>query len=112
MCSHLSGSNMLTSGSLKDMENIKIIAPDGTTIEDRVKSLVKRTADDIKACSNVCDAYMKKRLLARAIFSAHWDAKLLGFVKRFEPRRQEFEVELTMRAGWAVDTVNVKLDAR
>ena len=111
MCSHLSGSNTLTSGSLKDMENVKIIAPDGTNIEDRLKSLVERTADDIKKFSNVCDAYMKKRLLARAIFSSHWDAKLLGFVELFATRRQEFEFELTMRASWGVDKANVKLDA-
>jgi len=50
---------------LKDMKNDKLIAPDGLSIEGRLKSLVDRSADDIKMCSNVCDAYMKKRLLAR-----------------------------------------------
>ncbi|KAF8500281.1 hypothetical protein F5888DRAFT_1633046 [Russula emetica] len=53
---------------LNDMEDDKLIAPDGTNIEDRLKSLVERTADNIKACWNVCDAFMKKRLLAKVLF--------------------------------------------
>jgi hypothetical protein len=38
----------LTSRSLQGVENDKLISPDGTNIEDRLKSLVDRTADDIK----------------------------------------------------------------
>ena len=93
------------------MENDKLITPDGINIEDRLKSLVERTADDIKKCSNVCDAYMKKRLLARVLQSSLWDAKLLEFVELFATRRQEFEFELTMRTCRGVDKANVKLDA-
>jgi hypothetical protein len=66
--------------------------------------------DDIKACSNVCDAYMKKRLLARVLLSSVWDAKLLGFIELFATRRQEFEFELTVRTTRGVDKANVKLD--
>jgi hypothetical protein len=101
----------LTSLSLKDVENDKLIAPDGTNIEDRLKSLVERTADDIKTCSNVCDAYMKKRLLAKVLLSSLWDARLLDFVELFAVRRREFEFELTMHTSQGVDKANVKLDA-
>jgi hypothetical protein len=101
----------LTSSSLKDVKNDKLIAPDGTGIKDRLKSLVERTGDDIKTCSNVCDAYMKKRLLAKVLLSSIWDTKLLGFVKLFATRRQEFEFELTMHTSQGVDKANVKLDA-
>jgi hypothetical protein len=100
----------LISCSLKGLENDKLIAPDGTNIEDHLKSLVGRTVDVIKACSNVCDAYMKKRLLARVLLSSVWDAKLLGFMELFVTRRQEFEFELTMRTSRSVDKANVKLD--
>jgi hypothetical protein len=100
----------LISCSLKGLENDKLITPDGTNIEDHLKSLVGYTVDDIKACSNVCDAYMKKRLLARVLLSSVWDAKLLGFMKVFAMRRQEFEFELTMRTSRGVDKANVKLD--
>jgi hypothetical protein len=92
------------------LENDKLVAPDGTNIEDHLKFLVGRTVDDIKACSNLCDAYMKKRLLARVLLSSVWDAKLLGFVKAFAMRRQEFEFELTTRTSRGVDDANVKLD--
>ncbi|KAI9459301.1 hypothetical protein F5148DRAFT_1319736 [Russula earlei] len=96
---------------LKDVENDKLIAPDGRSIEDRLKSLVDRTADDIKMCSNVCDTYMKKRLLAKVLLSPVWDAKLLDFVQLFASRRQDFEFELTIHTSQGVDKANVKLDA-
>jgi hypothetical protein len=102
---------LLTSHSLKDMENDKLVAPDGTNIEDRLKSLVEGTADDIKTCSNICDAYMKKRLLAKVLLSTLWDAKLLEFMNLFTSRRKEFVFELTMRTSHGVDKANVKLDA-
>jgi hypothetical protein len=101
----------LTSHSLKDVENDKFIAPDGTNIENRLQSLVERTADDIETCSNSCDAYMKKRLVAKVLLSSLWDMKLLDFVKLFATRRQEFEFELTMHTSQGVDKANVKLDA-
>jgi hypothetical protein len=100
----------LTFCSLKGIENDRLIAPDGTIIEDHLKLLVGRTADDIKNCSNVCDAYMKKRPLAKVLQSSLWDAKLLEFVELFATRRQEFEFELTMRTSRGVDRANVKLD--
>jgi hypothetical protein len=96
---------------IKDVESDKLIAPDGTNIEDRLKSLVERTADDIKTCSNVCDAYMKKRLLAKVLLSSIWDARLLDFVKLFATRRQEFKFELTVHTSQGVDKANLKLDA-
>jgi hypothetical protein len=80
-------------------------------IEDRLKSLVERTLDDIKKCSNVCDAYTKKRPLARVLLSSLWDAKLLEFVELFATRRQEFEFELTMRTSRGVDKANATLGA-
>jgi hypothetical protein len=100
-----------TSCSLKNVENDKLVAPDGISIEDRLRLLVEQTADDIKMCSNVCDAYMKKRLLAKVLMSPVWDAKLLDFVKLFATRRQEFEFELTMHTSQGVDKANLKLDA-
>jgi hypothetical protein len=100
----------LTSHSLKDVENDKLIAPDGTSIEDRLRSLVMRTADDIKLCSNVCDTYKKKRLLAKVISASIWDAKLLGFVRLFNHRRREFEFELSVHTSQGVNRANAKLD--
>jgi len=76
-----------------------------------LRVLVERTADDIKKCSNVCDAYTKKRPLAKVLLSSAWDAKLLDFVQRFAQRRQEFQFELTIHINQGVDKAHVKLDA-
>ncbi|KAH9995914.1 hypothetical protein BJV74DRAFT_883811 [Russula compacta] len=96
---------------LKDVENDKIIAPDGMTIEGRLGSLIECTAEDIKMCCNVCDAYTKKRLLAKVLLSSVWEAKLLDFAELFTTRRQEFLFELAMHTSQAVDKANAKLDA-
>jgi hypothetical protein len=93
------------------MENDKLVGPDGRGIEDRLKILVDRTADDIKTCSNVCDTYTKKRLLAKVILSSVWDLKLLDFIKLFASRKQEFEFELSIHTSQGIDKANVKLDA-
>lgn len=92
------------------MKEDKLIAPDGTNIEDRLKSLVERTADDIKECWNACDAYIKKRPLAKVLLSSLWDAKLLDYVELFATRRQEFQFELTRHTSQGVDKANLKLD--
>ena len=88
-----------------------MIAPDWIDVEDRLKSLVERTAEDIKMCSNVCDAYTKKRPLAKVLLSTAWDTKLLDFVQRFAQRRQEFQFELTIHISQGVDKAHGKLDA-
>ena len=98
----------LISSSLKNVENDKLIAPDGT-VTDRLKSLVDRTADDIKQCSNSCDTYIKKRLLAKVLLGSSWDAKLLEFVKLFTKRRREFEFELSIHTSRSIDEVSAKL---
>jgi hypothetical protein len=93
------------------VKNDKLIAPEGINIEDRLKVVVETTADDIKACSNVCDAYMKKRPLAKVVLSPVWDTKLLDFTQRFAKRRQEFEFELTIHTSQGVDEATAQLDA-
>ncbi|KAI9438361.1 hypothetical protein H4582DRAFT_257215 [Lactarius indigo] len=95
---------------LRDVQNDKMVAPDGRSIEDRLKSLVERTADDIKLCSNVCDTYAKKKLLAKVFLGPVWDDKLLSWVTLFSKRRQEFEFELSIHTGQGVDKANAKLD--
>jgi hypothetical protein len=37
--------------------------PDGTTLADRTRKLLKKIAHDIVACGNVCDTYAKKGLV-------------------------------------------------
>ncbi|KAH9034702.1 hypothetical protein EDB85DRAFT_2288949 [Lactarius pseudohatsudake] len=95
---------------LRNVQNDKLVAPDGRSIEDRLKTFVERTADDIKLCSNVCDTYAKKKLLAKVFLGPVWDDKLLSWVTLFSKRRQEFEFELSIHTSQGVDKANVKLD--
>jgi hypothetical protein len=37
--------------------------PDGTTLAGRTQQLMKKIADDIVACGNLCDTYAKKGLV-------------------------------------------------
>ncbi|KAH9955358.1 hypothetical protein BC827DRAFT_878060 [Russula dissimulans] len=98
---------------LKDVKHDQLNASGGRglSIKDRLGLLVERTARDIKSCSNVCDTYMKKRLLAKVIQGPSWDAKLLEFVGLFTRRRQEFEFELSIFTSQGIANANAKLDA-
>jgi hypothetical protein len=91
-------------------EHDKVIAPDGRNIADRLTPLIERTADDIKLCSNTCDTYAKKKLLAKVVQGPLWDDKLLSYVTLFSKRRQEFEFELSIYTSRGVDMANAKLD--
>jgi hypothetical protein len=92
-------------------DNLKILAPDGTSIEDRLTSLAERTALDIRSCCNVCDTYTKKRLLAKVFQGSAWDVKLLSWVTLFSKRRKEFEFELSIHTSRGVDEAHAKLNA-
>ena len=103
----------LISCSLRNVnnDNFNVIAPDGISIENRLKSLVESTAEKIKECANVCDAYMKKRLLSKVLLSTVWDAKLLHYVDLFAERRKAFQIEMTLHISQGVDKAHLKLDA-
>ncbi|KAI0265382.1 hypothetical protein BC834DRAFT_825189 [Gloeopeniophorella convolvens] len=95
---------------LRDMHDEQIVSPDQTTLEDRLKTLVETTAKDIKECSNTCDAYAKKTLLAKVVQGPMWDSRLLTFVSMFNKRRTEFEFALSIHTSLGVDSANTKLD--
>lgn len=92
------------------MKNEEDIGPDNQTIKSRMEQLIFGAADDMQQCGNVCDAYMKKRLLTRVIKGPLWDVTLVDFVGRFEKRRNQFEFALSVHNGLAIDHANEKLD--
>jgi hypothetical protein len=91
------------------MHDDPITAPDATTLEDRFKTLIVKTENDIKNCSNTCDAYAKKRTLAKVFLSPLWDVKLVAFVDVFSKRKDEFEYALTIHTALGVDDVRAHL---
>jgi hypothetical protein len=92
------------------VRNDRLFSRDGIHIEDRLQGLIERTAGDITLCSNVGDAYAKKKLLAKVFQGPRWDEKLLHYVDLFSKRRQEFELELAIHMARGVDSANTKLD--
>ena len=71
---------------------------------------MEKTAEDIKTCSNVCDTYMKKSLLAKVIMSNAWDKKLLYFVNLFSERRHDFQWHLIQYTSVIVDKTNATVN--
>jgi hypothetical protein len=95
--------------SLENVEPDKVVAPDGSSFENQFKSLIQETADDIMDCSNACDTYMKKRLLAKVFLGPVWNEKLLRFVTLFAKRRKDFQFELTIHINQNLYKANSKL---
>lgn len=75
-----------------------------------MKSLVVRTANDIKQCSNMCDAYSKKGPLARVCQGSAWNTKISNWMMHFSERRKDFVAELAFHTSQGVDKANAKLD--
>jgi hypothetical protein len=48
---------------MKDPENK---SPDGTTIKDRLQSLIDDIAQSIRDCGSECDVYLKKSMLCES----------------------------------------------
>ncbi len=71
-----------------------------------METIVIKTRDDITNCASVCSAYSKKRTFTKVLQSSSWDEKFKGFVQGFTTRRGEFEFELSMYIGRAVNAAN------
>ena len=100
---------------MKDVESRTHIGLDGTVLEDRLETLAKQTADDIKACANFCDTFLKKRLLAKVFKGPLWADKLTEFSKTFAQRKNDFEFALTMHTANSLTDIkeqNFRIDAK
>lgn len=72
-----------------------------------MQSLVAGAAQDIKDCANVCDAWMKKKVLMKVLVGPAWEGKLAGFSATFNSRRMQFEFALQIHTASAVDQIQV-----
>ena len=100
---------------LKGIETRTHVGLDGKNLEDRLETLSKNTADDIKACANLCDTFLKKKTLVRVFKGPVWAEKLGGFVTVFAERKGDFEFALAMHTANAVTDVkrqNYEIDAK
>ena len=86
------------------------IGKDGKTIQARLEEHVNGIEEDIKACANACDAYSKKKLIAKVLQSQRWDDVLELYVRRFEKRRADIEFAMAIHLGINIDSAHRKLD--
>ncbi|KAJ7507291.1 hypothetical protein B0H11DRAFT_197898 [Mycena galericulata] len=94
---------------LKNVKDAEAVAPDGSTIAGRMQAIIKATADDIKACANACDTYVKKKLLVKVLKGPIWEGRLVKFVGAFTKHRSEFEFALSIHTAVGVDQANKTL---
>ncbi|KAJ7628581.1 hypothetical protein FB45DRAFT_1079676 [Roridomyces roridus] len=94
---------------LKNVKDVEEVAPDGSTIKGRMQEILKATADDIKACANACDTYVKKKLIVKVIKGPLWEGKLAKFAANFTKHRSEFEFALSIHTAVGIDTANKTL---
>ncbi|KAL7277857.1 hypothetical protein ACG7TL_008803 [Trametes sanguinea] len=86
------------------------IGRDGLTIGKRLEDVVEKAAQDIKECANACDAYARKRLLAKVLKAPSWDATLKDYIQRFVDRKAEFSFAISLHTGYGIDRANNMLD--
>ncbi|KAI0265443.1 hypothetical protein BC834DRAFT_825092 [Gloeopeniophorella convolvens] len=94
--------------AMTDMMSILLKLKTMPRIEEnpQIQQLIRLTIEDIKQCSNTCDAYAKKKLLVKTVQSGLWNKKLLHFVSLFEKRREQFAIALSIQVHLAVhDTI-------
>ncbi|KAM5533025.1 hypothetical protein V8D89_013293 [Ganoderma adspersum] len=94
---------------LRNIEDRESVGPDGQTIEARMLALIQQTAEDMKACANTCDTYIKKKLLFKVIYGPVWEGTLKGFIDLFANRRKEFTLVISIHVGIGVDDAVRKL---
>lgn len=68
------------------------------------------TAEDVRACANICDTYSKKRPLLQLACRLKWEEKLLECTRLFASRKQEFLLAMTEATIAEFEERNVQLE--
>ncbi|OSD05604.1 hypothetical protein PYCCODRAFT_1405323 [Trametes coccinea BRFM310] len=100
---------------LRGVESRTHIGLDGRVLQDRLTELAEKTAKDIKDCANVCDTFLKKRLIVKVLKGPVWAEKLAEFVKTFADRKADFQFALVMHTANTVTDIkkqNQEIDAK
>ncbi len=114
---------------LRHIKDPKEIGPDGTTIEDRMGSLMEAIAKDIRETGSACDHYLKKGFLGAASdFKASelfiylqiskddkiqdYETRLAGYAAKFTQYRGDIDFALQIHTALGVESANAKLDGQ
>ncbi|KAK0505331.1 hypothetical protein EDD18DRAFT_1060761, partial [Armillaria luteobubalina] len=97
---------------LRHIKDPKEIGPDGSTIEDRMGSLMEAIAKDIRETGSACDHYLKKGFLAKTIKSKIYETRLANYAAKFTQHREDLDFALQIHTALGVESANAKLDGQ
>ena len=75
------------------------------TIKGRMQETAEQAKRDIEKCAAVCDMYHKKSTLVKVLKGQIWQAKLEKWITTFSQRKDEFQFNLSIHTGNAVEFV-------
>ncbi|KAK0213335.1 hypothetical protein DFS33DRAFT_1249993, partial [Desarmillaria ectypa] len=97
---------------LRHIKDPKEVDSDGTTIEDRMGSLMEAIAKDIRETGSACDHYLKKGFLAKTIKAKVYETRLAGYAAKFTQYREDIDFALQIHTARGVESANAKLDGQ
>ncbi|PCH42594.1 hypothetical protein WOLCODRAFT_102390 [Wolfiporia cocos MD-104 SS10] len=86
---------------------------DSSTIsqDPLLQELIQSIADDIRKCSNACDAYSKMKTIAKVLKGPIWEKAFVEFVAKFSEHRSKLTTAISTYVQGQISTVDHKLDA-
>ncbi|KAJ7887405.1 hypothetical protein B0H13DRAFT_1888811 [Mycena leptocephala] len=83
--------------------------PEGTTLEERMRRIVRDAERDIRDCSATCETYVEKKFVVRLFDGLRWEARLAVFSDAFAKRKAEFFLALSIHTAQGVHGVQHSL---
>ncbi|KAI0666294.1 hypothetical protein C8Q78DRAFT_1072526 [Trametes maxima] len=100
----------------KDLKSTDV-GRDGIILGTRLRELAESTAEDIKQCANLCDVFLKSKILLRVLKGPLWAERFASCMERFARRKEEYSLALAMHTASTVtkmavdvDQINAKMD--
>ncbi|THH27686.1 hypothetical protein EUX98_g6507 [Antrodiella citrinella] len=90
---------------LKDVMELNDLGPDGNTLASKLEPLCRQVAEDVKACANTCDAFLKQYLLPKVLKMEEWYDQLVSYVLIFARKRSELQLAVAIHTARTGDEV-------
>ncbi|KAI0662489.1 hypothetical protein C8Q70DRAFT_909094 [Cubamyces menziesii] len=87
------------------------VGHDGIPLNVRLRELAEGTAEDIKQCANLCDAFLKSKLLLRVLKGPLWAERFASSMARFARRKEEYNQALGMHTASTVTKMAVDIES-
>ncbi|KAI0828260.1 hypothetical protein BC628DRAFT_1337903 [Trametes gibbosa] len=87
------------------------IGRDGRMLGVRLRELAEGTAEDIKHCANLCDAFLKSKMLLRVLKGPLWAERFATSMQRFARRKEEYSLALAMHTADTTTKMAVDIES-